>query len=395
MTADRQADSPQPLQWDVFCRVVDNLGDIGVCWRLAVNLASRGQQVRLWVDDASALSWMAPGALEGRFPGIQVMGWEQSRQSPTLEKLLPADVWVETFGCEIAPEFIASHAYLVGAKGQNDTKKWPVWLNLEYLTAESFAERTHILPSPVMSGPAAGQTKHFFYPGFTPGTGGLLREADLPARQAAFDRAAWLSGMGIGWHGERLVSLFCYEPTALEALLRQLAGEPEAAETTRNVIATHLLVTHGRAAEAVKKAIFSIENEPQPLWNMRRQLSISYLPALTQRDFDHLLWACDLNFVRGEDSLVRAIWAGRPFVWQIYPQHDNAHHDKLAAFLDMIDAPASLRHFHRTWNEVDSQPLQAPDLTSWSDAALRTRQRLLAQPDLVSQLLEFVARVRR
>jgi hypothetical protein len=23
------------LHWDIFCRVIDNFGDIGVCWRLA------------------------------------------------------------------------------------------------------------------------------------------------------------------------------------------------------------------------------------------------------------------------------------------------------------------------------------------------------------------------
>ncbi len=386
MTTNQPTSSPPPLFWDVFCRVVDNFGDIGVCWRLAVNLAARGQQVRLWVDEPAALHWMAPGALEGQFSGIRVLHWAQSRQAEVLEQEPLADVWVETFGCEIAPEFIAYYAYSMRSGGQNGTQKWPVWINLEYLTAEGFAERAHTLPSPIMSGPAAGCTKHFFYPGFTPGTGGLLREVDLLFRQTVFNRDAWLSALGIGWRGERVVSLFCYEPPALGNWLHQMG---------QDAVPTHLLVTHGRTTEAVKKAVFTLENEPQTSWNMRRQLSISYLPTLTQRDFDHLLWACDLNFVRGEDSLVRAIWAGRPFVWQIYPQHDNAHHDKLAAFLDVIEAPASLRRFHRTWNEVDSQPLQAPDLTSWSEAALRTRQRLLAQPDLVSHLLEFVARVRR
>jgi hypothetical protein len=45
--------------WDVFCSVVDNHGDAGVCWRLAADLASRGIAVRLWIDDARALAWMA------------------------------------------------------------------------------------------------------------------------------------------------------------------------------------------------------------------------------------------------------------------------------------------------------------------------------------------------
>lgn len=397
MTAARHVNPPQPLLWDVFCRVVDNLGDIGVCWRLAVNLAARGLQVRLWVDDASALRWMAPGALEGQFAGIQVLGWEQSHQTEALEKLPPADVWVETFGCEIAPEFIATHAYSAMAEGLNGTQKWPVWLNLEYLTAESFAERTHTLPSPIMSGPAAGHTKHFFYPGFTPGTGGLLRETGLPARQATFDRAAWLASLGIGWQGERLVSLFCYEPPALADLLRQLAGEAEtgqATETTGDVIATRLMVTHGRATEAVKKAISHIENGPQPSWNKREQLSISYLPALTQTDFDHLLWACDLNFVRGEDSLVRAIWAGKPFVWQIYPQSDNAHHIKLDAFLAMLGADASLRRFHHVWNGVETGALPSLALAGWRETVEHCLSRLTTQDDLATQLLQFVEKKR-
>ena len=51
--------------WDIFCQVIDNFGDIGVCWRLAADLAARGHQVRLWVDDASALHWMAPQGAAG------------------------------------------------------------------------------------------------------------------------------------------------------------------------------------------------------------------------------------------------------------------------------------------------------------------------------------------
>ena len=47
--------------WDIFCQVIDNYGDIGVGWRLATNLAARGQRVRLWLDNSSVLRWLAPG----------------------------------------------------------------------------------------------------------------------------------------------------------------------------------------------------------------------------------------------------------------------------------------------------------------------------------------------
>ncbi|RZJ06702.1 MAG: DUF2331 family protein, partial [Acidovorax sp.] len=167
------------LQWDVFCRVIDNFGDIGVCWRLASQLAARGQLVRLWVDDASALAWMAPGGC----PGVQVRDWHAG--PPAATECAP-DVMVEAFGCEIAPEFIAYSACSASGSGQK-----PVWINLEYLSAEGYVERNHRLPSLIMSGPAAGWTRWFFYPGFTPATGGLLREDDLMARRDAFDRTAW------------------------------------------------------------------------------------------------------------------------------------------------------------------------------------------------------------
>ncbi len=361
------------LLWDIFCKVIDNYGDIGVCWRLARQLAARDQRVRLWVDDASALHWMAPSGC----PGVEVRPWTQPLD---LQGLPPGDVLVEAFGCEIAPEFIAAYAHWTGARGQKHA-----WINLEYLSAEAYVERSHGLPSPVLHGPGAGLTKHFFYPGFTPRTGGLLREPDLLARQARFDRAAWLQQFDIALRpGEQLVSLFCYEPPALPDLLTQLAngGAP-----------VRLLVAAGRASTAAHAAVATLDQR-EPAWNGRQALALSYLPYLTQDDFDQLLWAGDLNFVRGEDSLVRALWAGQPFVWHIYPQHDDAHHHKLQAWLDLLDAPDSLRRFHQTWNAVDTQPLPEPDPASWAPSVQGARQRLLAQPDLVSQLLEFVARIR-
>jgi uncharacterized repeat protein (TIGR03837 family) len=362
------------MLWDIFCRVVDNLGDIGVCWRLATNLAQRGHRVRLWVDDASALRWMAPGALEGTVTGIEVHDWAQTLHTDALRQLAPSDVWVETFGCTIATNFIAARAHSICSGGLNGTEN-PAWINLEYLTAEDYAKRSHTLTSPVMSGPAQGWAKHFFYPGFKPGTGGLLREPDLATRQAAFNKKDWLLKQGIEWHGERLVSLFCYEPTALPQLLAQL----QSSNTP-----TRLLVTHGRASDAVRR--------------LSPQCGVQYLPLLNQVDFDHLLWACDFNCVRGEDSLVRALWSGKPFVWQIYQQDDNAHHDKLHAFLDTMHISASLRLFHQVWNDIASnciaQPLPALDLDAWQPWATANRDRLLEQDDLVTQLVEFVQKKR-
>ncbi len=358
--------------WDIFCKVIDNYGDIGVCWRLSTDLAARGEQVRLWVDDASALAWMAPGGCEG----VDLMAWTEPFQDHGAE---PGDVMVEAFGCDIAPEVIAKYVYKTGARGINRS-----WINLEYLSAEGFAQRSHGLPSPVMSGPGKGLIKHFFYPGFTPDSGGLLRESNLVARQATFQRDDWLRQQGIPVKGERLISLFCYEPTALKDLLHQLA---------RSATPTRLLVTSGRAKNAVLDQIYDL-NAFMLLNHIESSLSISYLPPLTQLQFDELLWACDVNFVRGEDSLVRAIWAGKPFIWQIYPQHDNAHHDKLEAFMQVMAMPESQRQFHRVWNGISPAPLPEIDLQAWQTWASEARAGLLAQASLVERLLEFTAKTR-
>ena len=371
------------LQWDIFCKVIDNYGDIGVCWRLAADLATRGHRVRLWVDDAGALRWMAPEGCRN----VQVIPWTQPLDLRAADLAAqPCDVLIEAFGCDAAPEFIAACASQQSANGLK-----PVWINLEYLSAEAYVERCHARPSPVRGGPAAGWSKWFFYPGFTTATGGLLCEPGLADRQARFDRQAWLAAQGIAFSGEKLVSLFCYEPDALPGLLKQFAqcgldGEP-----------VRLLVAAGRAASAVKAA-FNNKNGILRNIHVYNQLSISYLPWLTQTEFDHLLWACDLNFVRGEDSVVRALWAGKPFVWHIYPQDDQAHLDKLDAFLDMLQAPSSLRCFHRVWNGKKSSHevphLLPPDLPDWQACALAARARLMRQNDLTSSLLNFVAKNR-
>ena len=214
------------MQWDLFCRVIDNHGDVGVCWRLAADLGARGEQVRLWLDDASALAWMAPlGAA-----GVAVHTWPGEVDVDAGPA--PGDVVIEAFGCELPSAFVRRMAAAAPA---------PVWINLEYLSAERYAERAHKLPSPQRVGPAAGLRKWFFYPGFSAPTGGLIRETDLPSRQQAFDASAWLAAQGLARRGgERIVSLFCYPQAALSALLDRLALQP-----------TLMLATAGHAARQV------------------------------------------------------------------------------------------------------------------------------------------------
>ncbi|MDE2082189.1 MAG: elongation factor P maturation arginine rhamnosyltransferase EarP [Burkholderiales bacterium] len=337
------------LRWTVFCRVIDNLGDAGVCWRLAADLAARGQRVRLVIDDPAPLAFMAPAGAAG----VEVLPWPGAADV--------GDVVVEAFGCDPPAAFVQAMAACA---------RPPAWINLEYLSAEPYVERSHGLPSPQRN----GLTKWFFYPGFTPRTGGLLREPGLLAARGAFDRPAWLAAQALRVApGERLVSLFCYANPALPALLAALAREPTLVLVTRGVGSEH------DAALA----------HPPP------GLRVQRLPWLTQAGYDHLLWACDLNVVRGEDSLVRALWAGAPFLWQAYPQHDGAHAAKLEALLAQAGAGPDVAGLWRAWNGLTGGAAAPwpglPPLAPWGDAVRRWRAARLAQPDLADALLAFAA----
>lgn len=360
--------------WDVFCRVIDNHGDLGVCWRLAADLATRGEAVRLWVDDPRALAWMAPETVSGA-PGVLVLPWRDPEPGEQ-----PGDVVVEAFGCDPPALFVQRMAQHSPA---------PAWINLEYLSAEDFVRRSHGLASPQRSGPGAGLTKWFFYPGFTPGTGGLLREPGLAARQAGFNPAGLRQALGIEPDdGVRTALLFCYDNPALPAWLEALAQQHTP---------TRLWVMPGPAALQVGRWLGG--DMRAGMTAARGALGIRFLPFVPQPRFDELLWAADLNFVRGEDSLVRALWAGKPFVWHIYPQHDGAHAPKLAAFLAryLEDADASLaatiRQAHGVWNGLGGDgPMPADKTwpaTAWQDHARQQAQYWARQADLASELHHF------
>jgi uncharacterized repeat protein (TIGR03837 family) len=305
-----------PHSCDIFCAVVDNYGDIGVCWRLGRQLANEhGIAVRLWVDDLHSFGRMLP-ELDADLPvqtcrKVEVRLWE-----PSMPAVEPADLVIGAFACKLPDAYVAAMA----ARART-----PVWLNLEYLSAEDWVETHHRLPSPHPSLPL---TRYFFFPGFTRKTGGLLLEQDLLQRRDAFigDEAAllryWQSlGVPPCVPDELRVSLFSYENAAIPALLEVWAQGQQAVTC---------LLPEGRALPQVLQYFDRQTGKAGDVWQ-RGKLRVHVLPFVEQSQYDTLLWACDVNFVRGEDSFVRAQWAGKPFVWQIYPQHDGVHLEKLSA----------------------------------------------------------------
>ena len=321
--------------WDIFCSVVDNYGDIGVTWRLARQLvAEHDVAVRLWVDDLQAFVALCPEAdataTQQWRQGVEVHLWPQEWEAAQV-----ADVVIEAFACKL-PE-----AYLLAMKARAVPA---LWINLEYLSAEDWVAGCHGLPSLRPD----GLKRMFFFPGFEKGTGGLLREADLIARRQAFERdpqarRAFLQALGVyALDGARLISLFAYENTGLASWLEAMAAGARP---------THLLVPQGRIMGDLLRWL-GVDQLPLGTVEQRGQLSVQALPFVRQEDYDRLLWSCDFNAVRGEDSFVRAQWAGRPLLWHIYQQEEDAHWIKLKAFLALyvkdLSAPAA-QAFTELW----------------------------------------------
>jgi len=369
-------------RWDIFCSVVDNFGDIGVTWRLARQLvAEHACDVRLWVDDLRAFERMCPEIdvqLDQQWQeGVEVRHWSTEWVGAPA-----ADVVIAAFACQLPPEYMEAMA---------ERERTPVWMNLDYLSAEEWVVGCHRLPSVKFK----GVQKYFFFPGFRPGTGGLLREAGLLEQRRAFQQDVnvqqdFLQTLGVfPTAGARLISLFAYENAGLASWLDVLSTDGRA---------THLLVPEGRILGDVQRWL-GLERLVAGDIQQRGSLTVQVIAFVRQEQYDRLLWCCDFNAVRGEDSFVRAQWAGRPLLWHIYRQDEDIHLDKLDAFLELYTAGLSpsartaLIGLWQAWNtEGDMAQPWKMLLEHWSEVSQHAETWCLEQglrADLATALVKF------
>ena len=359
------------MRFDIFCDIVDNYGDAGVCWRLARRLAQTSphnnhDSIRLFCNDLELLNRLAGGDAQSLAKSlhIEILSWEQA----SLVTNAP-DVVIEAFGCELPIAYLDlvrsnPHATII---------------NLEYLSAENWIDSHHGLPSP-----SNGLKKYFFFPGFSESSGGVL-QGTLPGPDASCPASLQGSVDSITKTGSSLnISLFCYESPEVTGFLEQL----NLATTPIN-----LFVCHGQAQRSVEKWLkqeLIIGRSIQ-----HQNIKIIPIPFVSQDDYDWLLAQCDLNIVRGEDSFVRAQWAQAPFIWQIYPQSDNAHIIKLEAFLEKYlsgvdqttaEGVNALMHWNPPKGWLNS-------LQSLKSHAVHWKKRLLSlnhDGDLAEKLRKFI-----
>lgn len=379
----------------LYCTVVDNFGDIGVCWRLVHQLAleySADFRLHLWVDDWAATQQIIPelpsypdlDSAPAWVDGVQIRPWAQAAAAIDLDADCTGDVLIEAFACTL-PEATLAQLAARAVK--------PLWINLDYFSAEDWVTRFHL-----QSGyDAATQTRRwFFFPGVHAHSGGMLRERDLLAQRDAWEQEAqvlpWLASLGVTVPPSALrILCFAYPHAPYADWLAALAAQPEPPIA--------LLLCGGYTQSALRA--FDPTAYPGVTWHN--------LPFVAQPAFDRLLWSADLLWVRGEDSLARALWSGKPFVWQIYPQADQAHLLKLMAWLDFYAQPfpSALRDayiaVHLAWNAILPAASGAPPepfgpawarlMAHWTDWQYWGQQRsaeCARSPDLARRLVDFI-----
>lgn len=374
---------------DIFCAVIDNFGDAGVCWRLAKRLAALGLAVRLITDRPDVLANLVPAlkpalassegrASLGRADGIEVLDWRRfaSQANPGA-----ADLIIETFACRLPENYERAIAGRLQAKTDASDPRIPFYFNLDYLSAEAWVEDYHNIWG---LHPTLPIRKLWFFPGFTDRTGGLLIEDDYKAREAAFlsQKQSFLESLGCD-PSLRTLFFFAYPKNAVEAFAAGLLARPEP---------INVLAAPGEAGDRLASAVEAAGPAGAHI-RLRRS------PFLPQADFDKLLWASDVAAIRGEDSFVRAQLAGKPVLWATYPTEDHAHRIKLDAWLERIlpsFESAPLRDIfaetNRDWLEGTLSP---ETLARFLDAApalhagmRRWRESLFARGDLARHMIE-------
>lgn len=361
---------------DMFCRVIDNFGDAGVSWRLARMLAEECRwTVRLIIDDAHVLTRIVPEARTCALPRLSVCDWSDADPRLPFSSWdgTAADVVVELFSCRLPDVYEAAVAERVR------TRPCAVYA-LDYLTAESYAEQGNGLPSPH---PRYGYDKTFLFPGFSDKTSGINRERGLAEKMSPERRAlvgpALLRSLGADPQHPFTLYFFTYPEMPVERFAQMLLedGRP-----------LQILAAPGKASERLETALKAAGSE--------HAVRFVQAPMVPQDVFDDVLLSCRAALIRGEDSVLRAQLAGIPMIWTLYPQSEETHLVKLAAFASLYTQvlPEAARS---AWLDVEAFVNNAPAAenvwTKWRNrfteleiGASAWKQKLFSLPTLAESI---------
>ncbi len=340
------------MRIDIFCKVVDNYGDAGFCWRLARRLTEilanhhftvSGHNIRLFCDDLSLIHQLAGKTTLSNLSqlGLELHPWQVS-EAMILTDDVP-DLVLETFSCDLPEHYITQITN-------------SLLINVEYLSAEPWVEDMHGLAT--LANDSKQAKRYFYYPGFNEKTGGLLGKTEqshlLCTPSHIIDDLFQQTRPS-----STKISVFNYGDQKLIDFLNQLI------ELDTKV---DLFICSGKPQTAIARWLHQAFTETIDVGQMR----LIPTPFMPQDEYDKLLAYCDLNWVRGEDSFIRAQWAAKPFIWDIYPQEDLVHLEKLDAFLNIYLPKNNLGLTEKTRKMMTNQ-----SVNEWWDGLSSIRQHAL------------------
>lgn len=351
---------PKNSDITILCKVVDNFGDIGFVYRLAKNLRKINPhyEIRLVVNDLNSFQKIAPkiklNSAEQNFCGMKIFdsNAEEICKAEFLKN--PPGVILECFQCG-RPNWLDE--ILFASQSQNklthleaNGEKFFQIINIDYLTAEDYAEEFHCLKSATRS---AFVKKVNFMPGFTAKTGGLILDEPFIANwRARFEKKS---------EKEKCENVNCDKNIARQDFSLAEFSAPVRAALPQKILIFSYQKNFSPIIRAFQKIcdknlsqiqIFlaqGIRKESfletyRKFCDSRKfnlsQIGLDELDFLSQENWDEMLLQMDVLFVRGEDSLARACLCGKPFVWNAYPQKtpqdENYHLVKVRALLEKM-----------------------------------------------------------
>lgn len=279
---------------DIFCQVIDNYGDVGVAYRLAREFKRvyPNKKLRFVINQIEELN------LIRKSENIEVILYKDISKIEN-----SADLIIESFGCEIPKEYM-----------DKALKKSKLIINLEYFSAEKWVDDFHLQESFL----GGNLKKYFFIPGLSEKSGGILLDNEFLQRKKKVEanKEYYLEKFGIKEKYDLIGSVFSYKKN-FDSLIEELK------KLDKKII---LLIL---SEKTQKNFIKYFDNG-----NNYDKIEFVKLPFFTYDKYEELLALCDFNLVRGEDSFVRALLLGKPFLWHIYPQDENTHIKKLESFLE-------------------------------------------------------------
>jgi len=386
---------------DIFCHVIDNYGDAGVVYRFAKEclLARPGLRIRVFIDDVKPLHDMVPGIdpvkTMQELDGVAFNSWDIITED-LVKEIGTADILVEAFACFI-PDMVLETA----------SRRPTVIINLEYFSAEPWIEGYHLKESLVGRG---ALKKYYFMPGLTPASGGVIIDTRMERARGVVNQnrveyfAELLEKYGLGRHGSKIPlfgTVFTYT-RGFDTLLEDL-------QSIDNDV--FLFVLGQKSAEGMLRTLERKTAGPfsGPIGKLGNT-HIVFMPFLPQYHYDELLCACDFNIVRGEDSLVRAVLAGKPLLWQAYIQENKYQLVKVKAFAETFrrycDDENLGAHFHDTLMEFNAMGKEEPaqktqeryvrffsDLNKIECATRKMSYFMRENCNLVKKFLEFLDQI--